>query len=66
VTKGQDSECGKVMFPNDYFICDESGGDDIKKLLEIFGLEYNDFIDGEDFIFRDQFIKSLIKKYYSP
>lgn len=74
VTKGEDSGC-KFKFPNDYFISDEEGGDNLKKFLQIFGLEYNDFIIGnryddyfngcENFIFRDELIKAIIQKCYT-
>ena len=75
VTKGQDTGA-KFMFPNDYFITDEDGDDSMKKFLQIFGLEHNDFKIGnrydddfngcEGFIFRDEVIKALIQKCYTP
>jgi hypothetical protein len=76
VTKGQNTGC-EFMFPNDYFIRDEDdNSESVKKMLQIFGLEYNDFIIGNrydydfngcgHFIFRDEFIKALIQKCYTP
>ena len=71
--KGQNSGC--FMFPNDYFITDEDGYDNVKKFLQLFGLDHNDFKIGnrynydfngcEGFIFRDEVIKALIQKCYT-